>query len=107
MARGQNVANEHSEKAWTPPMHTGQLNPGLGIATPLVGERGTRKKKKRIRGACGECAHQKYPVSAQAVARGAAYCASQVLDRDAQAVARGAARCASQVLDCCAQAAAS
>jgi hypothetical protein len=62
MARGQHVASEHSEKEG-------------------------RTKKKRIRGACGECAHQKYPVSAQVVARGAACCASQVLDRGAQAVA--------------------
>jgi hypothetical protein len=37
--------------------------------------------------ACGEWAHERSPVSAQAVARGAARCASQVLDRGAYAVA--------------------
>jgi hypothetical protein len=45
-----------------------------------------------MRGPCGAWAHQDSPVSAQAVARGAARCASQVLSRGAQAVARGAAR---------------
>jgi len=52
-----------------------------------------------MRGACGEGAHQQSPVSAQAVARGAARCASQEFDPGIQAAARGAARFAPQVPD--------
>jgi len=48
-----------------------------------------------MQGPCDERAHQQSPLSAQAVARGAARCASLVLDRGAQADAIGAA----QVLD--------
>ena len=51
--------------------------------------------------------NSKPPVSAQAVARGAARSAPQVFDRGAQAVTCGAARCASQVLDLGVQAVAS
>ena len=60
-----------------------------------------------VNGHISNRAHQQSPVSAQAMARGAARCVSQVHDRGAQAVARGAARCASQAIGSGAQAVAS